>query len=76
MVLGSGIRLLATGAAIGIAGALALSDLLRGLLFGVGQHDIATYISAPALLAVVAIIASYFPARRAANLEPVSALRE
>jgi ABC-type antimicrobial peptide transport system permease subunit len=76
MIVGSGGRLVGIGMAVGIAGALALSGLLKGLLFGVGPRDVATYVASPALLGVVAVIASYLPARRAANLEPVSALRE
>jgi hypothetical protein len=76
MIVGSGARLVGTGTAVGIAGALALSGLLKGLLFGVGPRDITTYIAVPALLGVVALIASYLPALRAANLELVSALRE
>jgi putative ABC transport system permease protein len=76
MIVGSGARLVGTGTAVGIAGALALSGLLKGLLFGVGPRDVATYVAVPALLGVVALIACYLPARRAANLEPVSALRE
>jgi len=76
MIVGGGARLVGTGTAVGIAGALALSGLLKGLLFGVGPRDVATYVAVPALLGVVALIASYLPARRAANLEPVSALRE
>lgn len=76
MIVGGGARLVATGTAAGIAGALSLSGLLKGLLFGVGPRDIATYVAVPVLLGVVALIASYLPARRAANLEPVSALRE
>lgn len=76
MIAGGGARLVAFGVAAGIAGALALSGLLKGLLFGVGPRDIATYIAVPGLLAVVALLASYLPARRAARMEPVSALRE
>jgi putative ABC transport system permease protein len=76
MIVGSGVRLVGTGTAVGIAGALALSGLLRGLLFGVGPRDVATYVAVPALLGMVALVASYLPARRAAKLEPVSALRE
>jgi putative ABC transport system permease protein len=76
MIVGSGVRLVGTGTAVGIAGALALSGLLKGLLFGVGPRDVATYVAVPALLGIVALIASYLPARRAAKLEPVSALRE
>ncbi len=76
MIVGGGARLVATGTAVGIAGALALSGLLRGLLFGVGPRDVATYVAVPALLAVVALIAAYIPARRAARLQPIDALRE
>jgi putative ABC transport system permease protein len=76
MIVGGGARLVAFGTVAGIAGALALSGLLKGLLFGVGPRDAATYVAVPVLLGVVALIASYLPARRAANLEPVSALRE
>ena len=76
MIVGGGARLVAFGTAAGIAGALALSGLLKGLLFGVGPHDVATYVAVPALLGVVALIASYLPAHRAANLEPVSAMKE
>jgi putative ABC transport system permease protein len=76
MILGGGARLVATGTAAGIAGALALSGLLKGLLFGVGPRDVTTYVAVPALLGVVALVAAYIPARRAARLEPLAALRE
>ena len=76
MIVGGGARLVAAGTAMGIAGALALSGLLKGLLFGVGPRDVATYVAVPALLGIVALIASYIPARHAASMEPMSALRE
>lgn len=76
MIVGGGVRLVATGTAFGIAGALALSGLLKGLLFGVGSRDAVTYVAVPAILGVVALIAAYVPARRAARLEPIDALRE
>jgi ABC-type antimicrobial peptide transport system permease subunit len=76
MIVGGGVRLVATGATFGIAGALALSGLLKGLLFGVGSRDAVTYVAVPAILGVVALIAAYVPARRAARLEPIDALRE
>jgi len=76
MVVGGGARLVAAGTVAGIAGALALSGLLQGLLFGVGPRDLTTYLAVPSVLAFVALIASYVPARRAARLEPMDALRE
>jgi putative ABC transport system permease protein len=76
LIVGGGARLVATGTIAGIAGALALSGLLKGLLFGVGPRDAATYVAVPLLLGVVALIAAYIPARRAARLEPLAALRE
>jgi len=76
MIVGRGARLVAAGTAVGIAGALALSGLLKGLLFGVGPRDVATYVAVPALLGIVALIGAYIPARRAARLEPLEALRE
>jgi ABC-type lipoprotein release transport system permease subunit len=46
------------------------------MLFGVGPRDAATYVTVPAALAVVALAASWLPARRASRLEPMDALRE
>jgi putative ABC transport system permease protein len=76
MIVGGGARLVAAGTAVGIAGAMALSGLLKGLLFGVGPRDVATYVAVPALLGIVAVIGAFIPARRAARLEPLAALRE
>ena len=76
MVVGGGARLVAAGTAVGIGGALALSGLLKGMLFGVGPRDVTTYVAVPAILALVAFVAAYIPARRAARLEPMDALRE
>jgi putative ABC transport system permease protein len=76
MVVGSGARLVAIGLLVGLAGAWSLSGLLRGLLFGIGPRDTATYAVVPLLLAVVALMAAWLPARRAARVEPVEALRE
>ncbi len=75
MVVGRGLALTLAGAAVGLAGALALSRLLRTLLFGVGPTDPVTFAAAPLVLLAVAALASYLPARRAARVDPMIALR-
>ena len=69
-------RLVAIGAAIGVAGSLVLLRSLQTLLFGVTPNDAATYATVLALIAAVAALASYLPARRAARVEPLTALRQ
>lgn len=75
LVLGSAGRLALPGLAIGIAGALAASRLLRSVLFGVSPADPLTFVMVPVVLILVAFLASYLPARRAARIDPVIALR-
>ncbi|SPE37393.1 conserved membrane hypothetical protein [Candidatus Sulfopaludibacter sp. SbA6] len=75
LIVGSGARVVMAGTVVGVAGALALSGLLKGLLFGIGPRDTTTFVVAPVILAAVALAAAYVPARRAANLEPMQALR-
>ncbi len=75
LVLGSALRLALLGAAIGAAGALAVGRMLATLLFDVRSTDVAILFSVAALLVVVALLASYIPARRAASIEPMQALR-
>src|SRR5262249_7261989 len=75
LVVGAGARLVVAGAVVGLAGALALSGLMKTLLFGIGPRDPLTFIAAPLVLLAVALVASYVPARRAARLSPVEALR-
>jgi putative ABC transport system permease protein len=75
MVVGTGMRLVIGGTVVGIGGALALSGLLKGLLFGIRPTDVATFIGVPVVLACVALAAAYVPARRAARLDPMKALR-
>ena len=75
MVLIGGLRIAATGLAIGVFGALALTHVLSGLLFGVSARDPLTFVVVPAALLVVALAACWIPARRAMQVEPVIALR-
>jgi putative ABC transport system permease protein len=75
LVLRQGMALVGVGLALGIAGSLALTRLMSGLLFGVGAADPFTFLGVPALLLLVTLAASYLPARRAARLDPLKALR-
>ncbi|HEX5635237.1 MAG TPA: FtsX-like permease family protein, partial [Gemmatimonadales bacterium] len=75
MVLADGLRLTLVGVAVGLAGALATTRLLSGLLFGVGASDPLTFGAIVAVLAVVALAACWIPARRAAAVNPLVALR-
>jgi len=64
-----------TGLGFGIVGALGAARLLRGLLYQIEPLDVVTFASVPGILAVVALLACYLPARRAARVEPMAALR-
>jgi predicted permease len=75
-VMGQAARLVATGAVLGVAGALAGSRLLESMLFGVKPRDPVVAMAAPLVLAVAALGACALPARRAAAVEPMAALRE
>ena len=75
LILRSGMRLVLIGEAVGLAAALLLSRLLSSLLFGVTPSDPRSIGIALAVLSAVALIASYIPARRAAKVEPMVALR-
>jgi predicted permease len=63
------------GVTIGLAGALALGRVVESLLFGVTARDVATFTIVPVALALVAVLASYLPARRASKIDPTEALR-
>jgi putative ABC transport system permease protein len=65
----------ALGLVIGIVGAVTLSRLIRALLFDVSPTDVATFLLVPILLAGVAALAAYLPARRATKVDPITALR-
>jgi putative ABC transport system permease protein len=75
MVLRSGTVLALSGIAIGLAVAFALARLIAALLFETSTADPPTFSVVPVLLLAVALVASYLPARRAARVDPMSALR-
>jgi putative ABC transport system permease protein len=70
-----GARLAAVGVVLGIAAALALTRLMAGLLSGVSSSDPWTYGGVAVVLMLVALLSSWAPARRAARVDPISALR-
>jgi predicted permease len=74
-VLGQGLRLTLAGLAAGLIVSLAFTQFLRGMLYGVGAVDWITFALVPLLLLLVAIAACLIPARRAASIEPMQALR-
>ncbi len=75
LILAQGLSLAAIGIVIGVAGAAAVTRVIRSLLFGVSSTDPATFIVAGALIALVSTLACYIPARRAALINPVDALQ-
>jgi putative ABC transport system permease protein len=75
LILRQGLLLTLIGIGVGLAGALALTRVMAGLLFGVGATDPATFAAIVLLLAVVSLIACYIPARRATRVDPLIALR-
>ena len=75
MFVRSALILTATGVAIGLGAAAAVMQLMKSLLFGISPLDPLTYIMVPMVLAAAAALASYLPARRAAAVDPVEALR-
>ena len=75
LVLGHGARLTLVGVLVGMVGALALTRVLARLLYGVAPTDLLTFIAVPLLLAAVAVIATWIPARRATKVDPVIAMR-
>jgi ABC-type antimicrobial peptide transport system permease subunit len=74
MVLRRGLGLTAAGAALGVAGALIVSHLMAGLLFGVSPNDLFTLAGVTVALTLVALAASYIPALRAMRVDPITML--
>jgi putative ABC transport system permease protein len=75
MVVREGLSLAIAGAAVGLVGALIVSHLMTGLLYGVRPTDPLTFIGVTTLLTAVAVSACYLPARRAVRIDPIVALR-
>jgi putative ABC transport system permease protein len=76
MVLRRGLGLAAAGVGLGVAGALIVSHLMAGLLYGVSPTDLPTFAGVTLVLSAVALAASYIPALRAMRVDPIDALRE
>jgi ABC-type antimicrobial peptide transport system permease subunit len=75
MVLAQAARLALTGAVVGVTVALALARVLRSLIYNVSPADPVTFISVGVMVIAIALLACYLPARRAANANPMNALR-
>jgi ABC-type antimicrobial peptide transport system permease subunit len=75
MITRQGMKLAAVGVVIGLLLALALAQVLSSLLIGISRYDVTTFVLVPTLLAAVALLACYLPARRATKVEPLIALR-
>jgi putative ABC transport system permease protein len=75
MVLRSGVEVVIVAVVVGVAGALAAGRYLESQLYNVGASDPATMFSVPLILALVALVACWLPARRAARVDPASTLR-
>jgi ABC-type antimicrobial peptide transport system permease subunit len=76
MIIGGGMKLAAIGVAVGVAGALALANLVASMLYGVTPFDPASYAGTAGVLLAVAALACWLPARRAMRVDPLVALRQ
>jgi predicted permease len=76
LIVGQGLRLVASGVVLGLAGAVAVARLLTGLVFGISPWDVATYVGTVAVVGVAALLATILPAIRAATIAPVTVLQQ
>jgi len=75
MMLGQGMRLLVVGLVVGFIGAVAMSKIIRSLLFGVNANDPLIYATVTVVLIIAAVVACWLPARRASRVNPIVTLR-
>jgi ABC-type antimicrobial peptide transport system permease subunit len=75
LVLGQGLRLVGIGLAVGAVGAVGLTRLLTSFLYGVNPLDPVTFLAVAAALSLAGLVACWLPARRAARVDPMEALR-
>jgi putative ABC transport system permease protein len=75
LVLKQGIILALIGVAIGLAGAIGLSKALSSVLYGISATDPVTFISVAVIMIAVALVACFFPARKATKVDPLTAMR-
>lgn len=75
LVLRQGAWMIVIGIAAGLAGASALTRFMQSIIFGVSTFDAATFVSVTVAMVLVAVLASYLPAMRAARIDPMEALR-
>jgi putative ABC transport system permease protein len=76
LIVGQGMRLVAIGLVLGVAGALAVARLLQGLLYEISPWDVGPYLGALVVIAVAALLATLIPAIRAATIAPLVALQQ
>jgi ABC-type antimicrobial peptide transport system permease subunit len=76
LIIGQGLRLVAVGLVLGLAGALGLARLLTGLLYEISPWDAGAYLSTIAVLGGAALLATLLPAMRAASIPPVTVLQQ
>ncbi len=75
LVVGQGLTLTGAGIVLGLIAALGLAPTMASLLYKVGSRDLATFFLMPVAFVAITLLASYLPARRAAQVDPIEALR-